>query len=127
MTLSSSSETEQLAKSKLYIPDKNNNNSGSHWDINVDSGAFYTPYIKTVPAAPESSNGWISFSKPSGSARGNNCYFRYSYRVKDSIKHKHIRGGNISRFKAIINAKRVSDKIKNGDSIDSIIRFIEAL
>jgi hypothetical protein len=128
MSLSDCSKGNQLALFELDSFDtSSNSNSGSYWDINNDSGASYKPYIKRVFTAPESPNGWISFSKPAGSARGNNCYFRYSYRAKNIVKHKHIRGGNITRFKAIINAHKVANKIKLGWSSHKIIEFINKL
>lgn len=128
MSLSDRSEGNQLALFELHSFDtSSNSNSLSYWDITNDSGASYKPYIKRVFAAPESPSGWISFSKSAGSARGNNCYFRYSYRAKNIVKHKHIRGGNITRLKAILNAKKVADKIRLGWSSHKIIEFIDTL
>jgi hypothetical protein len=127
MSLSDSLGANQLSLFELHTFDKSNNNIGSCWDVTNDSVASYTPYIKHVSGATESPNGWISFSKVGGTARGNNCYFRYYYRVGNIIKQKHIRGGNISRFRAIINAKKVSDKIRLGWKAAKIIEFIDTL
>jgi hypothetical protein len=128
MSLSDCSEGNQLALFELYSFDtSSNSNSSSYKSVTNDSVASYKSYIKPVSTATESPNGWISFSKVGGTARGNNCYFRYSYRAKNIVKHKHIRGGNITRFKAIINAHKVANKIKLGWSSRKIIEFINKL
>ena len=125
MSLPVASELEQLVLFELQSFDKTNSKYGSSWDIEDDSGARRNLYILPCPAAPESPNGWLDFSKSGGSARGENQYYRYCYREKSRIRHRHIRGGNISRKKAIINANKVAELINSGAKIATILKAIE--
>jgi hypothetical protein len=125
MSLPVASELEQLVLFELQSFDKTDRNYGSYWDIEDDSVARQNPYILPCPAATESPNGWVSASKVAGTARGENRYYRYYYREKHRIHQKHIRGGNVNRKKAIINANRVVELIDSGAKIAAILKAIE--
>ncbi|NET71770.1 MAG: hypothetical protein F6K62_12800 [Sphaerospermopsis sp. SIO1G2] len=65
----------------------------------------------TVPQNDSLTTQSINIYKPSGKARGNSKYFRYSYRDGSRIKHIHIPGGNISNPLAKQRAKIIDDAI----------------
>lgn len=52
------------------------------------------------------------------------AYYRFSYRVGTKIKHKHIRGGNVSSAAAQANAQSIRDLIVHRADLQEILSTI---
>jgi hypothetical protein len=77
-------------------------------------------------AALQRTNGVINIYAPGGSSRGENKYYRYSWRENNRVHHKHIPGGHTCCMTAIKRAALVQCEIDLGRSPDVIVEFIKS-
>lgn len=66
----------------------------------------------------------VNTYRPTGSARGNNSYFRFSYKDRGRVKHIHISGGNTDALLAQSRAIEVRAKISTGGEPAEIVGMI---
>lgn len=71
------------------------------------------------------SSGVINTYSPGGTSRTNKKYYRYSYRDKNRMIHKHIPGGNIDSTCAKKRAALVQVEIDSLRSPDQIVEYIK--
>jgi hypothetical protein len=77
-------------------------------------------------AAPQCTNGVINIYTPGGSSRGENKYYRYSWREKNRVHHKHIPGGHTCSIAAIERVELVQSEINAGKTPNEIVKLISS-
>lgn len=90
-------------------------------DLIADKNDSVTEQQSKKSTVTESS---VNIYSPTGSARGNNSYYRFSYKHRKRVKHVHIPGGNTSSAVAQSRAIEVRSKIAQGASPAEIVEMI---
>ncbi|WP_449420104.1 hypothetical protein [Phormidium nigroviride] len=68
----------------------------------------------------------VNLYQPAGTAKGRHQYFRFSWRDRNGVNHRHIPGGNSTNPIAASRAAQVKDAIAVGSSTAEILELIRS-
>ena len=66
----------------------------------------------------------VNIYTPNGTARGENQYYRLTYRKNGRVQHLHIPGGNITKSRAQGRAKILGKLIAEGKTLDYVLGMV---
>ena len=79
---------------------------------------------KDDSTAAKKPNCSVNIYTPNGTARGENQYYRLTYRKNGRVQHLHIPGGNITKTRAQGRAQILGKLIDEGKPLDYIVGMV---
>ena len=79
---------------------------------------------KQSSSTTKKSNCSVNIYTPNGTARGENQYYRLTYRKNGRVRHLHIPGGNTSKITAQVRAEILGKLIDEGKPLEYILAYV---